>query len=128
MENNVLEEVRIWKEKASRYDSLKERYDLLASKISNIIEELKDIQSDVAPYSMTSTKRITRRGSMKDIVEEFYKMMQAGTHVTSKLVETTHNNLSDKQVHYVMKLLQQCKGVDKAYDGRNVRLFAKREL
>lgn len=94
-----------------------------------IKEGLEDLKQKIeymqGKVNITIIKR-GKRGSLKRIQEELVAVLSEGKQLTTQIVEKMYPHLNRTQAYIIIRKLSEYPNIDKAYDGRKVRIFKRK--
>lgn len=120
---DTMQQIQEWKEKSLRYDNRRKVDEEAVNKIRNAITQMQEALDIL--YPKISTKK-TSNVNFKELSNELYDLIQAGTVVSSDMISKVYPSLTREQCIYLMQMLSKMKNIDKRKDGVKVYLYQKR--
>lgn len=108
----------------NRYAEFSENISVLAEALSDIVQQLNKISGELDPVKSMQTRKY---GNKKETIEELYNaMLTKDVHINRKYINTVYPDFSDIDVNYILNNLQKLNKVEKAKDGKAVRLYIRK--
>lgn len=128
-EQNVEQAIKLITEKSKELDRFKlqkQRYVEISAQIRTFAEQMIKFANEIDPVATSLHTRACSDINYDEISRQLFEKLKAGTQITTAFVESIYPELSTgKKANYVMKMLQKMPKVEKAVDGRKIRLFYK---
>lgn len=124
MSENILELVQQLKEKANRYDNMRERYEDYGKKINQAIEILNEVLEEVNPFLKEKARR-KETAHYTELMEELYKKMQSGEEISNALLSNSYNVQNPSYV--LAKMMTMPNVITRKEQGRII-LYMQKEI
>lgn len=136
--DEAMKKIQEWKDKAIRYDNIKERdsgrIKRLAVAIGHMEEsakQLKELMKDLDVFSsMPASRDRTTRVVIQEMTTEVYKAIQAGTQVSQGWIGKVYPDVKESTRKYVFDKVKALNNVEvrrDKQDGRKLILYAKKD-
>lgn len=125
--DKLLEEINMLREKANKYDNMKERYDDYAKKLKEAQLIITNVLNDVNPYLNMKSRQKKTGEPIKIILEELYDLLSHGTEITSELIQTSYNT-DDKRAIYILSKLRNHVSVKSRKEGKKIFLYMQKDI
>lgn len=126
MMDDPLQQITEWKEKAVRYENMREKYVSHAEKIKEVIVQLQLLLSEIDPFVNVMKPR-GHYGKNSDKLEELYKILQAGTNVSVDFIRATYSGMSMNDCRYLWVRLRKMSNVSEGHNKNKKFLFARKD-
>lgn len=128
MSENILDQIAELKDKAARYDNMRERNLDYAKGITEARDILTAVLADMEPWKNATGKNgRQKRSNHSEELKELTEKMTAGLEVSFQLIKDTYR-LPDNQTYAIFNKLRRLKNIIERKDGKKIYLLVRKEV